>query len=149
MKKLYVAISIAAVLLSLTGCIESTTLVRVRKDGSGEVEESLLMRTDVMQMIMGMSEEMGGEASDLELVSREQLEQQAGQMGEGVTLKSLEKIATESHSGYRAVFSFRDINALEVNQNPDENVPDPGSQGEMNGLMGHGRVKRSTIHVTC
>jgi len=130
MKKVCILATIVAVLLSLAGCIESTTLVRVKKDGSGEVEETLLMRTDVMQMIMGMSEEMGGETGELELVDREQLEKQAGQMGEGVTLKSVEKIATESHMGYQAVFSFRDINTLEVNQNPDENVPDTGSPGE-------------------
>ena len=130
MKKLCILLAIFTALLSMAGCIESTTLVTLGKDGSGKVEETLLMRNDVIQMLMGMNEEMGEESGDFELVSREQLEQQAKQMGEGVLLKSVERITTETHSGYRALYTFSDINTLEVNENPDENVPDPGSKGE-------------------
>ena len=130
MKKLWILLAVVTALLSMAGCIESTTLVRVSKDGSGEVEETLLMRTDVIQMLTGMSEEMGEGSSDFELVSREQLEQQAGRMGAGVALKSVENITTETHTGYRALYTFQDINTLEVNENPDENVPDSGNRGE-------------------
>jgi hypothetical protein len=133
MKKLCIVFAVfacAVLFFGFAGCIESTTLVRVNKDGSGEVEEMLLMRTDVLQMFKGMGEEMGGESDDLELLDRAKLEKQAGQMGEGVELKSVEPLTTDSHTGYKALYTFKDINKLEVNENPDENVPDAGSPGD-------------------
>jgi hypothetical protein len=130
MKKMWKLAIFVAALLTLGSCIESKTLVRVKKDGSGEVEDTLLMRTDVIQMLMSVSQEMGEESGDFELVSREELEQRAREMGAGVALKSVENIVTDTHSGYRALFTFQDINTLQVNENPDENVPDSGSPGE-------------------
>jgi len=130
MKKLWKLIIIISALLTMGSCIESTTLVRVQKDGSGEVEDTLLMRTEVIQMLMSVGQEMGEESGDFELVSREELEQRAREMGAGVTLSSVENIVTETHTGYRALYTFQDINTLQVNENPDENVPDSGSPGE-------------------
>jgi len=130
MKKLWKLVIIITALLTMGSCIESTTLVRVQKDGSGEVEDTLLMRTDVIQMLMSVSQEMGEESGDFKLVTREELEQRAREMGAGVTLTSVENIVTETHTGYRALFTFQDINTLQVNENPDENVPDSGSPGE-------------------
>ena len=127
MKKLLILFAAVSVVIGITGCIESSTVVRVNKDGSGEVEETLLMRTDIIQMFMGMGEEMDEEKEDFELISREQLEKQAEQMGAGVELKTVEDISNSTQTGYRALFTFDDINNLQVNENPDENVPDTGS----------------------
>jgi hypothetical protein len=127
MKKLCILFAVVSVVIGMTGCIESSTIVRVNRDGSGEVEETLLMRTDIIQMFMGMSEETGEETENFELLSREQLEKKAEQMGAGVELKAVENITTSSQTGYRALFTFEDINSLQVNENPDENVPGTGS----------------------
>jgi hypothetical protein len=130
MKTLWILVIVAVVLFAIGSCIESTTLVRLNKDGTGEVEDTLLMRTDVIQMLMGVSQEMGEEPGEFELADRAKLEARAQEMGEGVTLKSVENIVTETHQGYRALYTFQDINKVQVNENPDENVPDSGSPGE-------------------
>jgi hypothetical protein len=130
MKKLWKLVIIITALLTIGSCIESTTRVHVQKDGSGEVEDTLLMRTDVIQTLMSMSQEMGEESGNFELITREELEQRAREMGAGVTLETVEKIVTETHTGYRALYTFQDINTLQVNENPDENMPESGGPGE-------------------
>ena len=130
MKTLWLLVILTVVLFAIGSCIESTTLIRLNKDGSGEVEDILLMRTDVLQLLMGVSQEMGEEPGEFELADRAKLEARAREMGEGVALKSVENIGTETHQGYRALYTFQDINKVQVNENPDESVPDAGGPGE-------------------
>jgi hypothetical protein len=124
MKTLIKLLLLSAIALTIAGCIESTTIIRVNRDGSGEVEETFLMKTDVLNMLMGVAETPGDKKEDGAMpVDLEKLERKARAMGEGVSLKSAEEHLTETSRGYRAVFSFTDINKLVVNENPDENVP--------------------------
>lgn len=117
--------------LTLAGCIESNTVIKVNRDGSGEVEETFLMGTEVIQMMMGLAASSGEEESPPpDLLDRPKLEQKALAMGGGVTLTSAEKISTDKSQGYRAVYRFSDINKLKINQNPDENVPESPSGGK-------------------
>ena len=116
MKTLWIVVIVTVALFATGGCIESTTLVRLNTDGSGKVEDTLLMRTDVIQMLMGVSEEMGEEPGEFKLADRAKLEARARKMGEGVTLESVEDIVTENHQGYRALYTFQDINKIQVNE---------------------------------
>jgi hypothetical protein len=131
MKTVVKLLLLLSISILFVGCIESTTLIRVSRDGSGEVEETFLMRTDVLTMLMGFAEAPGDENEGESMpVDLEKLERKARGMGEGVSLKSAEELSTEKGQGYRAVFSFTDINELVVNQNPDENVPSTDASGE-------------------
>ena len=60
----------AAFVLLLSGCIEMSTRVLVEKDGSGKVEQTFLMKTEIVEMLknMGQSDE------PFELYSEEELE---------------------------------------------------------------------------
>ena len=131
MKSIFKWLLVALTVFAFIGCIETTTLVRVNKDGSGEVEETFLMGTEILQMLMdfGEPQEEGADA-DFGLLDKEKLAKRAHDMGEGVSLKSAEKISTEKSQGYKAVYSFSDINKLRVNQNPGENVPSDDQGGD-------------------
>ena len=61
MKKVLLSFVIVIVLLFLSGCIEIQTKVSVNKDGSGTVEEMVLMSNEMIKM---MNEFMSGFASD-------------------------------------------------------------------------------------
>jgi hypothetical protein len=120
------AVSVAVLAIALTGCLQSFVLIRVNKDGSGTLEETVVLSNAFTEMLKGF----GGEGA-LPPTSKEELAQRAATMGEGVRLLSSEEVVTDSGSGYKAVFAFDDINTLQVNQNPGENVPaTPSPSGE-------------------
>ncbi len=120
---------IAFLVLSLAGCIKSTVHVTVQNNGSGTVEESFLLSSGMLQMISGMGESFGDEGNGkIDLIDREKLEQKASIMGGGAKLSSVEKISDNDMQGYRAVYTFSDINTLSINQNPDGNMPDIPSE---------------------
>ena len=61
MNKILIPLVIVLVSLFLSGCIEIQTKVSVNKDGSGTVEETVLMSNEMIKM---MNEFMSGFASD-------------------------------------------------------------------------------------
>ncbi len=98
---------------SLTACLNSTTLVKVKPDGSGTVEQTTLIN---MAALKGMS---GGQSS-APMTSREELERTAAKMGKGVRLLTTEPIkGANGFEGTKAIFSFDDINQVEISQDPN------------------------------
>lgn len=134
MKALGRWLGVLVVVFSLTGCIESKILVKVNKDGSGKIVETFLMSKEILQMMAGLSS-FGEEGEQTEpeipdLLDMDKLKEKTGAMGEGVTLASAEKVSTDKAQGYKAVYQFSDINKIMINQNPDENVPQPPAERE-------------------
>ncbi len=132
MKTLVKWLGALVVVFSLTGCIESKILVKVNTDGSGEIVETFLIDKEMLQMIAGLSAlgEEGEEPEMPDLLDMDKLKEKTGAMGEGVTFASAEKVSTDKAQGYKAVYQFSDINKIMINQNPDENVPQPPAEGE-------------------
>ena len=98
---------------SLTACLNSTTLVKLKPDGSGTVEQTTLVN---MAALKGMA---GGQSS-APMSNREELERTAARMGKGVRLLSTEPIkGANGFEGTKAIFSFDDINQVEVSQDPN------------------------------
>jgi len=121
----------------LAGCIETTMLVRVNKDGSGTVEETVKMNKRILEQLEEMKAgfTMGGEEGemegstgedgvDIDMFTEKEVAEKAERMGKGVRLSSYDEISTATHEGYTAHFAFDDINTLRVNQNPESSVPD-------------------------
>lgn len=131
MKKCLILIVPLLLIIFMTGCLQVETTITVNKDGSGTVERVFMMQKEILAMLASMSsmgEEDGGE--EFELLDREELNGEADGMGEGVKLVSAEPYETDTFSGYKATFSFPDINDLRVNQNPGESVPDGAAEGD-------------------
>lgn len=101
--------------ITLTGCINSTTLVKVNADGSGTVEQTTLMNVAAIKgMMPGAEKQMGGA-----VVNRADLERTAARMGKGVRLISADPAkGANGWEGSRAVFAFDDINQVQVSQGP-------------------------------
>ncbi len=128
--KFQLKVIIAALLvLFLTGCVDTSTIVKVNRDGSGTIEETVIISMGFLELIQGMSGESSEASEDFNILDKDKLKEKASQIGEGVTLVSSENIKTDSGSGYKAIYSFKDINKIRINQNPAENVPTPGSVG--------------------
>ncbi len=122
-KAAVVAVGVVVLTVILSGCLQSQTVVNVNGDGSGTVEETFLMQQQVLQMLAGMSE-----GSGFSLLDEAELESDASDYGEGVTLQSAEEVNTDWGGGYRAVYSFEDVNQVKINQNPSNDVPAQGAQ---------------------
>ncbi|MEO7156312.1 MAG: hypothetical protein ABI039_02045 [Vicinamibacterales bacterium] len=98
----------------LTACLNSTTLVKVKPDGSGTVEQTTLMNTAALKGMMGGPGQMNGP-----MMNKEELERTAARMGEGVRLVSTEPVKGETgFEGVKAIFAFDDINKIQVSQGP-------------------------------
>jgi hypothetical protein len=111
--------------VTLTGCINSTTLVKVNADGSGTVEQTTLMNMAAIKgMMPGAEKQMGGA-----VVNRADLERTAARMGKGVRLVSADPAkGANGWEGSKAVFAFDDINQIQVSQGPN-------MSGSTNGRM--------------
>jgi hypothetical protein len=106
-------------LFFLAGCFQVTTVVRVNPDGSGTVEESMLLSKKIIaqmdEIMRGGAGDGGAEPKPVELFDPAKLKEQARAMGEGVTYRSGEKVVTADYTGYTATFAFTDINELRLN----------------------------------
>lgn len=134
MRRLYTMVFAVLLGALTTGCIETHMLITVEKDGSGTVQERVVMNNMVVGMMQGMAKSMGGEDVETEgtdeLFSREKVLKQAAEMGEGVELVSYEEVEEAGGTGYVAVFSYEDINTLRVKQDPGESMPTMPGEAE-------------------
>lgn len=100
---------------SLTACLNSTTLVKVKPDGSGTVEQTTLVNMAALKSLGGP----GGQAT-APMTSTAELERTAARMGKGVRLVSSEPITgANGFQGTKAIFSFDDISQVEISQDPN------------------------------
>lgn len=113
--------------LALGGCITSQTLVKLKADGSGTVEQTILMNAKTLEMIPKMmSEAMGGGevkstskgTSPLDALDEDKLRADAGKLGKGVRYVSSEKLVQGDMEGAKVIYEFDDINALAIDQDP-------------------------------
>jgi hypothetical protein len=131
--------------------LQVDTLIKVKPDGSGTIEETFMMSKEVVQLMKEMAEQiMEGLAEpetgppskqpkqkqakqSFDLFDEAKLKQEADARGEGITYVSGKKISTDTFEGYKAIYAFADINQLKLNQNPSNSVPSgPGGSGSEN-----------------
>ena len=110
------AVLVAAV--SLTACLNSTTLVKLKPDGSGTVEQTTLMNVAALKGMMPPGAQ--GQMNQGPMMNKADLERTAERMGKGVRLVSTEPIkGANGFEGTRAIFSFDDINQIQISQDPN------------------------------
>lgn len=111
-------------LLPLAGCVDVDVRIAVKPDGSGTVTERIAMTGPMAQMLRSM-ESAEGEG----FLNREKAQSHAEELGEGVTLQSLEELPESQGMGGVAVYAFEDITRLRMNQNPmDGKEPTAGGK---------------------
>jgi hypothetical protein len=99
---------------TLTACLNSSTIVKVKPDGSGTVEQTTLVNAGAMKGMMGGQ---GGPSGPM--MNKADLERTAERMGKGVRLVSSEPIKGEmGFEGTKSIFAFDDINEIQITQGP-------------------------------
>ena len=129
---MFLLCGLAAFLLS--GCFDVETLVKVKPDGTGTIEQTVLVSKEMvtqmkdMQAQFGAAAGAGGNAKDepFNLLNESDLKKQAATMGEGVTFESAQKLSTQTGEGFKAIFAFKDINKLKLDQSPSSAAPKMG-----------------------
>ncbi len=110
------ALAVLFATITLTACLNSTTIVKVKPDGSGTIEQTTLVNTAALKGMMPGGVEKPGAGP---VINREDLERTAARMGKGVRLVSAEKATGESgFEGTKAIFSFEDISQIQISQEP-------------------------------
>jgi len=140
------AIIFFSVLVLIAGCMETETKVAVKADGSGMIYESMLMKKEMAEQMMQMSAEMapkeGKQAKPApapKMYKIEDLKKNAANYGTGVKFVSVKDVATETHSGFVATYSFKDIGNVQIDQSPRKN------QGEMGRRRRKGNISGSRL----
>lgn len=111
------SLAAVAAALSLSACLNSTTLVKLKPDGSGTVEQTTLMNVAALKGMMGNA---GQQMDAGPMMNKADLERTAQRMGKGVKLVSTEPIKNANgFEGTKAIFSFEDINQIEISQDPN------------------------------
>lgn len=101
------------------GCISLDSVVKVKADGTGTLEQTMLINSSAMGMMsmMGGGAESKDAAKKLDpatLFSRDKLAAEAPKLGEGVTFLSSEAVTSGEMKGVKAVYAFTDFNKLNV-----------------------------------
>jgi hypothetical protein len=159
MKKFLIPGLIVLFLIPFTGCIQVDTLIKVKPDGSGVIEETVLMNKAFVQQMKAMFEGMAKQMeqqmeqqADQEMSEEEkqsetkqgkepekkpepfdifdekELKRRASSFGEGVSYISGSRVVTDDSEGYKAIYAFKDIQTIRINQNPGDKVPSAPQQ---------------------
>ncbi len=116
-----------------TGCLEVNTTIHLNKDGSGTLEESVLMSSQVIEMISAFAasfDSTGTDTASFSLFREDQLIADTAKYGTGVEYVSGRELKQDGKEGYNVVYAFRNINDLKINQNPNSKIDMEGVEFE-------------------
>lgn len=132
MKKMVLSVMLA-VLLAGSGCIDATSVVELKPDGSGRIVETIYLSAAAMGMMGGMAAGMG-EGAEVSvnanpLMNEDQARGKVAKMGEGVTFRSITEVTKPDGSkGAQIIYDFKDISKLKMSMGGDGMVM--GGPGE-------------------
>jgi len=125
MKNLFI-FSFAILLLVFSGCIEVKTVINVNDDGSGTIEETIIMSDKVIEMVKGFSAAFTSDSTqqpEFGIFDEKNLMERAGSFGSGVVYLSGEKIQEGNKEGFKALYSFRNLNEISLSKIPQNQIP--------------------------
>jgi hypothetical protein len=105
---------IVGLAIATSGCINSTSLIRVKPDGSGTIEQTMLVN---MAAFKGLMAGMGAAQKESSSVLNEADFKRAGERM-GVRPVSLTPVKDGGFEGAKAVYAFDDISKVRVDQDP-------------------------------
>jgi len=133
MKKLFISIASAITALALSSCFQHEMTITLNKDGSGTVVEESLISAQMLAMLAQMAAGFGGEDGEApdptaELLSKEEAQKRAKELGEGVTLVKIEPVEVNGAKGARVTYAFTDINKLNADLGSGMNTMGSGEE---------------------
>ena len=109
----------------LSSCLQVDTTVYVNKDGSGTIEEKVLMSDaviDMMNQFMNSFQDSAKVPEEFNLYKEEELKVKASDYGEGVEYIFGEEINIDGWQGYKALYAFEDLNTITMETDPNAKV---------------------------
>lgn len=117
--------------LLLSGCLQVETTVNLNQDGSGTIEELFVMKTEVINMMKEFAMAFdSAKTEEFNMFNEQELKDKAVNYGDGVKYISGEKVTIDGYEGFKAVYSFTDINKLKLNPSPEDKIPYGAELGE-------------------
>ncbi len=132
-------IAAVAVCFVLSGCLKSKMVVKVKKDGSGDIIVTNIFSKEVVAMIENQMKEMknaGAEGAKIDMkdpfYNEEQIKREARKYGPDVQFVKAVKYDKDGCKGFVAQYSFPDISKVTI---PMKNKPfepdiEPGMVGD-------------------
>jgi len=121
MSKLTVTLLAAVMLLTVGGCFESKMVLLVQKDGSGTIEHTMYIANmpNLGPMPGGDGVKPEDAAAAGPKMTKEQAEEAAKAMGEGVTVKSFEALPDrDGRKGWKTVYAVADVTKIKLSPMP-------------------------------
>jgi hypothetical protein len=109
---------VTAAVLPLAGCFQAATVIRLKADGSGTIEQRLLLTEAAMEQLRGFAILSGGNAAGADPTSEAQARSLVESLGPGVTYVSSTPVKTETAQGRDSVYAFTDITKLHMSEQP-------------------------------
>jgi len=123
MKSLIRSLVLLFVVLFITGCFKVNTKVIVNADGSGIIEELLLLSDATIKIFnefAGSFDESAKDKNEFKVFKLEELKSKAANYGSGVKFVSAQPHKPEGWDGYKVQYSFADIKKVKMNMNEDK-----------------------------
>ncbi len=133
MKLIKLTILLFIPVLLFSGCLKVNSNVIINKDGSGILEEQVLMSEMVISMMnefMSSFQDSTSTPEEFKLFKEDELKAKASEYGEGVKYVSGEEIKIDGWQGYKAIYSFEDLNKIKMETDPNTKVENPQDDGQ-------------------
>ncbi len=114
MKRLLAHLSLLTITLLQSACLEMTSVITVRKNGSATIEETVLLSAQLKAMMaQGGGGQGGPDLKDL-VPDKAKAEERAKKLGDGVTVAKYEAVkAPDGREGVKVTYAVKDIKNLE------------------------------------
>ena len=114
----------ASLTILLAGCLQVETTINVKKDGSGTINEKVLMSKTFVNMIKEFAQAFQDSASteEFSFFKDDEIIADAKDYGDDVKYVTHSFINNDQWEGFQAVYSFNDITTVKVQPDPDSKV---------------------------
>ena len=108
----------------LSGCLQVDTKISLNNDGSGTIEETVVIKSTVINMMKDFAMAFDStKANDFDMFKESEIKDKASKYGEDVKYISSEKVVVDGYEGFKALYSFADINKVKINPSPEDKMP--------------------------
>lgn len=119
---------VLAAALMCSGCFQFSTVLRLKADGSGTIDQQILFTQAAVAQLRQLAA-LGGGGQDFNPVSEQQARDATTTMGQGVTYVSSTPVNTPEGVGRIIKYAFTDISQLRLDQMPPPPGGAPVAQG--------------------
>lgn len=110
----------------VVGCMNVSTTLTVRPDGSGTVRERLTVSPQFASMMKSMKQMSDSTSTPEGLFTEAEIRKDASSLG--MRLESVQMISGAEGEGYEAVYGFDNVNDVRFAPSPDDVLPKEASQ---------------------